>query len=87
MLESIYLQPPSPEVDAAWKRISSLDPVAITADEVLALEKDPSTAVKFPESLGLGPEAFVAGPNAMHQIVSGTLTVPEREALVLLCGD
>lgn len=74
VLDSIFVKDPSPEVDDAWARIASLDPVAITAEEVRALGKDPTTAARYPASLQQGladGEAgayYVAAPNAMHQL-------------------
>jgi hypothetical protein len=35
-------------------------PIPITGDEAKKLGKDPTSAVKFPESLGYGPDAYVA---------------------------
>lgn len=67
-MESIYTKDPSPEVDAAWARIANLDPVAITAEQVRALGKDPTTAARYPASFGLGEDAYVAAPNAQHQL-------------------
>lgn len=67
-LDSIYTKDPSPEVDEAWARIANLDPVAITAKEVRALGKDPTTAARYPASFGLGEGAYVAAPNAQHQV-------------------
>lgn len=55
-------------MDDAWARIASLDSVAITAEEVRALGKDPTTAARYPTSFGLGEAAYVAAPNAMHQL-------------------
>lgn len=68
VMSSIYTGPPSSDVDAAWDLLGNLDPVAITAEEVVALGKDPATAARWPESFGLGSDAYIAAPNAMHQI-------------------
>ncbi len=57
---SIYRGKPSPEVDAAWARLSASHAVPITKDEVKRLGKDPVTAAKFPESFGYGDDAYVA---------------------------
>ena len=66
--DSIYRKPPSPAVDAAWDRLASLDSTSITRADVLALGKDPSTVAKYPPSFGLGPDAYVAELDVLHQI-------------------
>jgi Mycotoxin biosynthesis protein UstYa len=65
---SIYRGKPGPEVDAAWQRVAAELPIPITGDEVKKLGKDPTSAVKFPESLGYGPDAYVAQIDVFHQI-------------------
>jgi hypothetical protein len=66
--KSIYRQSPSPEVDAAWARIQTRDPIAISRESVIAMGTDPEDAAKFPESLGLGPDAYIAKVDVFHQI-------------------
>ncbi|KAK1751259.1 hypothetical protein QBC47DRAFT_351277 [Echria macrotheca] len=65
---SIYRQPPSPEVDAAWSRIQTREPIPISRADVIRLNKDPSIAAKFPPSWGYGEEAFVGKIDVFHQI-------------------
>ena len=65
---SIYRQDPSPEVDAAWARITNLAPIAISRSDVLKLGRDPSRLSKFPESFGLGSDAYIGRINVFHQI-------------------
>ncbi|EME82692.1 uncharacterized protein MYCFIDRAFT_182600 [Pseudocercospora fijiensis CIRAD86] len=67
-MESPYIGRPSAEIDAAWEMAGSRDPIAITADKVMALGKDLSTAARWPESFNLGSEAYIAAPSAMHHI-------------------
>jgi hypothetical protein len=66
--QSILRQPPSPEVDAAWDRIQTSNPIAISRDNILAMGKDPKDAAKFPESFGFGPEAYIGKVDVFHQI-------------------
>ncbi|GJC88616.1 hypothetical protein ColLi_11454 [Colletotrichum liriopes] len=68
VMRSVYTGLPNRDIDAAWDLLGNLDPVAITADEVVALGKDPSTAARWPDRFGLGPDAYIAAPNAMHNI-------------------
>ncbi|KAF3811976.1 hypothetical protein GCG54_00002928 [Colletotrichum gloeosporioides] len=65
---SIFRQAPSPEVDEAWERISSLMPHAISTEDVIRLGKDPSTTARFPQDWGFGPEAHVAELDVLHTI-------------------
>ncbi|KZL80888.1 tat pathway signal sequence protein [Colletotrichum incanum] len=68
VMRSVYTGLPNRDMDAAWDLLGNLDPVAITADEVIALGKNPSTAARWPDRFGLGPDAYIAAPNAMHNI-------------------
>ncbi|KAK0620810.1 hypothetical protein B0T14DRAFT_431761 [Immersiella caudata] len=67
---SIWRMPPSPEVDAAWDRISAEDMqiVTVSAEDVRRSGKDPSICVKAPESWGLGNDAYIAQVEVFHQI-------------------
>ncbi|KAK3900026.1 hypothetical protein C8A05DRAFT_17618 [Staphylotrichum tortipilum] len=65
---SIFRQPPSPQVDAAWDRIGSLLPHVISRADVVRLGKDPSKAARFPEDWDFGPEAYMAELDVMHTI-------------------
>ncbi|KAL1311487.1 hypothetical protein AAFC00_001612 [Neodothiora populina] len=65
---SIFRQPPSPEVDAAWARIETQAPIAISYADVVAQGKDPAMAAKFPESFGLGSDAYIGRVDVFHQI-------------------
>ncbi|KAI7265005.1 hypothetical protein KC345_g8615 [Hortaea werneckii] len=48
MDNSVFRGPPSPEVDAAWERISSLLPHVVSTEEVVKLGKDPSKTARWP---------------------------------------
>ncbi|MCJ1308132.1 hypothetical protein MMC25_001784 [Agyrium rufum] len=63
---TIYRQPPSDEVDLAWARISTLNPVHITSADVVKLGGDPSETARFPAEFGYGPDAHVARIDAFH---------------------
>lgn len=65
---SPFIGRPGPEVDAAWERAGSLDPIALTRDEVVRLGGNVSTAARWPASFGRGPEAYIGAPNARHHI-------------------
>ena len=66
--ESIYRQPPSPSVDAAWDRLSDIGTHILTTSDVLLLGKDPSKAVRVPESWGYGPSAHIATIDGIHLV-------------------
>ncbi|MCJ1376916.1 hypothetical protein MMC17_000006 [Xylographa soralifera] len=65
---SIYRQPPSPAVDAAWERISLTRTIPISSADVLRVGKNPLKTAKFPLSHNLGPDAYVAQIDVFHQI-------------------
>lgn len=65
--DQIFRDDPSPEVDRAWRRISNEQPIALSKEEVIALGKDPSEAVQYPESFGLG-ESYAGRIDVFHQI-------------------
>ncbi|KAK4447006.1 hypothetical protein QBC34DRAFT_427803 [Podospora aff. communis PSN243] len=67
---SIWRMPPSPEVDAAWDRISAEDMqiITVSAEDVRRSGKDPSLSIKAPESWGLGSDAYIAQVEVFHQI-------------------
>ncbi|KAF1738036.1 hypothetical protein CRV24_003665 [Beauveria bassiana] len=68
MDHSLFRSPPSPEVDAAWERVSSLMPHVISTDDVVRLGKDPSQTARWSEDWGFGPEAHVAELDVLHTI-------------------
>jgi Domain of unknown function (DUF3328). len=61
---SIYRQLPSPHVDAAWDRISTLGQVFLTTEEVVKLGKDPTMTVRDNDH----PEMHIGLVNAFHEI-------------------
>lgn len=65
---SVFRAPPSPEVDAAWERISSLMPHVIATEDVIKLGKDPSRTARWPEDWGFGPDAHIAELDILHTI-------------------
>lgn len=64
----VYRQPPSPEVDNAWDRISDVQAILISSEEVQRLGKDPGRTVKAPQSWGYGEDAHWAEIDVFHQI-------------------
>ncbi|KAG5912832.1 hypothetical protein E4U53_005132 [Claviceps sorghi] len=67
---SIWRQPPSPEVDAAWDYISTegYEVITITASDVLKSGKNPATTIRAPPSWARGKDAYVAQIEVFHQI-------------------
>ncbi|KAK0724198.1 hypothetical protein B0H67DRAFT_466207, partial [Lasiosphaeris hirsuta] len=66
----IFSSPPSPAVDAAWARMEKNMIIGLSRDELLALGKDPSAAVKFSPSwpdAGAG-EKYLGVLDVFHQI-------------------
>ncbi|KAI6914407.1 hypothetical protein KC318_g192 [Hortaea werneckii] len=68
MDNSVFRGPPSPEVDAAWERISSLLPHVVSTEEVVKLGKDPSRTARWPADWGFGPDAHIAELDVLHTI-------------------
>ncbi|KAI6804059.1 hypothetical protein KC363_g6449 [Hortaea werneckii] len=68
MDNSVFRGPPSPEVDAAWERISSLLPHVVSTEEVVKLGKDPSKTARWPADWGFGPDAHIAELDVLHTI-------------------
>lgn len=66
--QDIYHMEPSPDVDAAWYKISDMKPIAIKRQAVVALGKDASKAAKWPESLSFGPDLYIGRLDVFHQI-------------------
>ncbi|KAF2163178.1 hypothetical protein M409DRAFT_26621 [Zasmidium cellare ATCC 36951] len=64
---SLYRQPPSPAVDAEWKRISNVHNLALTSAQVTSLGKDPTQTVKLPPSWGFGADAHLGLITVLHQ--------------------
>ena len=67
---SIYIQDPSPEVDAAWDFISadSSSIISISRAEAEALGRDPEVIVKSPEDWELGDDSYPAQIDVFHEI-------------------
>jgi hypothetical protein len=65
---SIFRQPPSPAVDAAWNNLSNMNSIWISSSEILKMGKDPQTVAHFPEEFGLGPDAYAGELDILHKI-------------------
>jgi hypothetical protein len=67
----IYRLDPSPEVDAAWDRISGATGIPITNDELVKLGRDPNVVARFPEAWGYSEQkdgTIIAQIDVFHQI-------------------
>ena len=57
------------EAEKVWETFEKFDTFPITYDDIIALGKDPDTAVRYPnENFGLGEEAYVASLDVQHKI-------------------
>ncbi|KAI9146894.1 Oxidase ustYa [Paramyrothecium foliicola] len=67
---SIFRQDPSPEVDAAWDRLTAegIEIITVSEDAVILSGKTPGLSIKAPDSWGRGPQAYVAQVDVFHQI-------------------
>lgn len=61
---SIYRQKPSPEVDAAWAKLTAVGQVFLSTEEVIRLGKDPELTVRNNEK----PEEHIGIINVFHEI-------------------
>ncbi|KAF3484390.1 uncharacterized protein GIQ15_03714 [Arthroderma uncinatum] len=64
---SIFQQRPSPEVDKAWHRLSSLESIGLSVDEVRRLGYDPATVWRAPKDQ-FGEGVYYGHINVFHQI-------------------
>ncbi len=64
----IYRREPDREVDIAWASLYDTRPVALNRDQVLAMGKDPATAVRIPASWGRGNDSYFGRVDAFHQL-------------------
>jgi hypothetical protein len=63
---SVFQQRPSPQVDAAWDRISSTYGIAITNQELLKMGKDPSETWPWPKA-DAPPGSYMGLVDVFHQ--------------------
>ncbi|KAM3073411.1 hypothetical protein ACMFMG_004690 [Clarireedia jacksonii] len=66
--DHIYRGRPSPEVDAAWERISHIGMHALTKQEVEAIGKNATECAKTMPEWGYGPETYMAEIDVFHQL-------------------
>lgn len=62
----IWRKPPSPEVDAAWTRITPEHIWPVTREDIVRMLKDPEVVPKLPPQYG--PDAYVGKALAFHHI-------------------
>lgn len=69
-VDSIYIRPPSAEVDEAWNKISleNQEMTTITSVQALALGYDLDLLAKVPEDWGLGKGRYFAQVEVFHLI-------------------
>jgi Mycotoxin biosynthesis protein UstYa len=65
---SIFRQPPSPAVDAAWNNLSNLNSIWVSSSDIVRMGKDPKSVAKYPESFNLGLDAYAAELDSLHKI-------------------
>lgn len=68
---ALWRGPPSDELDEAWERLIPDRPIfPITKADILAMNKDPSVAVKMPKNYWRedGEQTFMAKPSAFHNL-------------------
>ena len=65
---SIYRQPPSDAVDAAWDRVANVYTVPFTSDEIFRTGKEPSQTITYPQDWDLGDQSHLGILDVVHQI-------------------
>ncbi|KAH8892214.1 hypothetical protein GQ53DRAFT_647441 [Thozetella sp. PMI_491] len=66
---SIYREPPSPEVDEAWRKLHKGDRLfVISEEEVRQMGKDPEVVIKAPLDWGYGEDQYLAVNQGQHDI-------------------
>ncbi|KAA8626287.1 repeatdomain containing protein [Pyrenophora tritici-repentis] len=59
---------PSPEVDAAWDRVTQTYLYPMTKEEVIKMGNDPEYAVLMPEEMGFGKGHYAGFADVEHKI-------------------
>ena len=70
---SLFRQEPSDEVDDAWNRLTNINPIPISAQDVKNIGYDPEIAARWPEEYGLGDDTYVARLDVFHEVSFRTL--------------
>jgi hypothetical protein len=65
---AIYRMPPSPEVDAAWGRLSGIKVFPVTRSDLSKIGRDPLEAAQVPPEWGYGDDIYPAYLDVQHQI-------------------
>jgi Mycotoxin biosynthesis protein UstYa len=65
---SIFQLPPSPEVDAAWERISDTHALVIRREELIRMGRDPAEQWPWPKEYGYGEDAYMGLLDVFHQL-------------------
>jgi hypothetical protein len=65
--DHIYRLPPSPEVDAAWDRITDIGMYPISREDIVKIQKNPDISIIPPEFWGMGNDEH-GEPNYFMEI-------------------
>lgn len=65
--EHIYRMRPSPEVDAAWDKITDIGMFPISKQDIIKMQKDPDVSIIPPKSWGMGNDEH-GGPMYFMEI-------------------
>ncbi|KAK1149663.1 hypothetical protein N8T08_005215 [Aspergillus melleus] len=65
---SLFQLPPSPEVDAAWDRISDTHAIVLSRDEIVKIGRDPDEQWRFPPEYGYGDDAYMGLLDVFHHL-------------------
>ena len=65
---SIYLQEPSREVDITQIKLADMGPIPISREDVLAIGRDPETAVCLSQEFRLGSNVYAGRIDMFHQL-------------------
>jgi hypothetical protein len=71
----LFRQEPSDEVDDAWNRLTNINPIPISAQDVKNIGYDPEIVARWPEEYGLGDDAYVARLDVFHEVSLRTLEI------------
>lgn len=60
---------PGPEAEAVWESFELIDTFPLSRQEILALGKDPETAVRYPEEhWRMGPDVYIGSLDVQHKL-------------------
>ncbi|KAH8422451.1 oxidase ustYa family protein [Aspergillus melleus] len=65
---SLFQLPPSPEVDAAWDRISDTHAIVLSREEIVKMGRGPDEQWRFPPEYGYGDDAYMGLLDVFHHL-------------------